>query len=135
MPSTPHMETYFKDFLKEIRLEDEQKDALVNAHTQLRERLEDDAQLGEILVSTFLQGSYRRSTIIKPAAGQSSDVDVVVVTNISEEEYSPAEALDLFEGFLEEHYPEQYKRQGRSWGIHLPNADIDPSLGFSTRTL
>ena len=125
MPSTPHMEPYFKDFLKEIRLEDEQKDALVNAHTQLRERLEDDAQLGEILVSTFLQGSYRRSTIIKPAAGQSSDVDVVVVTNISEEEYSPAEALDLFEGFLEEHYPEQYKRQGRSWGIHLPNADID----------
>lgn len=69
MPSTPHMETYFKDFLKEIRLEDEQKDALVNAHTQLRERLEDDAQLGEILVSTFLQGSYRRSTIIKLAAG------------------------------------------------------------------
>ena len=68
MPSTPHMETYFKDFLKEIRLGDEQKDALVNAHTQLRERLEDDAQLGEILVSTFLQGSYRRSTIIKPAA-------------------------------------------------------------------
>ena len=51
MPSTPHMETYFKDFLKEIRLEDEQKDALVNAHTQLRERLEDDAQLGEILVT------------------------------------------------------------------------------------
>lgn len=125
MPSTPHMETYFKDFLKEIRLGDEQKDALVNAHTQLRERLEDDAQLGEILVSTFLQGSYRRSTIIKPAAGQSSDVDVVVVTNISEEEYSPAEALDLFEDFLEEHYPEQYKRQGRSWGIQLPNADID----------
>lgn len=116
MPSTPHMETYFKDFLKEIRLDDEQKDALVNAHTQLRERLEDDAQLGEILVSTFLQGSCRRSTIIKLAAGQSSDVDVVVVTNISEEEYSPAEALDLFEGFLEEHYPEQYKRQGRSWG-------------------
>ena len=137
MPSTPHMTTYFEDFLKEIRLEDEQKDALVSAHTKLRERLGADAKLGEILIGTFLQGSYRRSTIIKPAAGQSSDVDVVVVTSMSEDEYSPTEALDFFEDFLEEHYPGQYKRQGRSWGIQLPDADIDlvptsaPSEAFS----
>ena len=108
MPATPHMTTYFQDFLKEIRLGDDQKDALVNSHTQLRENLEADAELSKILVSTFLQGSYRRSTIIKPAAGQRSDVDVVVVTNIREEEYSPAEALDLFEDFLEAYYPGKY---------------------------
>lgn len=125
MPATPHMTTYFQDFLKEIRLGDDQKDALVNSHTQLRENLEADAELSKILVSTFLQGSYRRSTIIKPAAGQRSDVDVVVVTNISEEEYSPAEALDLFEDFLEAYYPGKYKKQGRSWGIHLADADMD----------
>ena len=101
MPSTPHMKIHFDDFLKKIRLDDEQKNALVNAHSQLRERLEADADLNKIMVSTFLQGSYRRSTIIKPNAGERSDVDVVVVTNLNEDEYSPSEALDLFEGFLE----------------------------------
>ncbi len=125
MSNTLHMKTHFDDFLKNIRLSEEQKKALVDAHTELRDNLNADASLSDLLVSTFLQGSYRRSTIIKPAAGQSSDVDVVVVTNISEEEYTPAEALDLFLGFLEEHYPNQYERQGRSWGIHLDKADID----------
>lgn len=125
MSNTLHMKTYFDDFLKNIRLSEEQKKALVDAHTELRDNLNADASLSNLLVSTFLQGSYRRSTIIKPAAGQSSDVDVVVVTNISEEEYTPAEALDLFLGFLKEHYPDQYERQGRSWGIHLGKADID----------
>lgn len=125
MSNTLHMKTYFDDFLKNIRLSEEQKKALVDAHTELRDNLNADTSLSDVLVSTFLQGSYRRSTIIKPASGQSSDVDVVVVTNISEEEYTPAEALDLFLGFLEEHYPNQYERQGRSWGIHLEEADID----------
>lgn len=138
MPSTPHMKIHFDDFLKKIRLDDEQKNALVNAHSQLRERLEADADLNKIMVSTFLQGSYRRSTIIKPNAGERSDVDVVVVTNLNEEEHSPSEALDLFEGFLEKNYPGQYERQGRSWGIQLPDADIDlvptsaPSAAHST---
>ena len=125
MSNTLHMKTYFDDFLKNIRLSEEQKKALVDAHTELRDNLNADASLSNLLVSTFLQGSYTRATIIKPAAGQSSDVDVVVVTNISEEEYTPAEALDLFLGFLKEHYPDQYERQGRSWGIHLGKADID----------
>lgn len=125
MSNTLHMKTYFDDFLKNIRLSEEQKKALVDAHTELRDNLNADTSLSDVLVNTFLQGSYRRSTIIKPASGQSSDVDVVVVTNISEEEYTPAEALNLFLGFLEEHYPNQYERQGRSWGIHLEEADID----------
>ncbi|PNV65867.1 nucleotidyltransferase [Rubneribacter badeniensis] len=125
MTSTPHMNSYFDDFLKNIRLSKSQKATLVEAHTRLRDELEADASLQDMLINTFLQGSYRRSTIIKPAAGQSSDVDVVVVTNIDEEDYTPAEALDLFKGFLDKNYPGQYERQGRSWGIHVDGADID----------
>lgn len=125
MARTQHMKSYFDDFLKNVRLSEEQKKALVDAHTQLRDKLNADNRLKDVMVDTFLQGSYRRSTIIKPAAGQRSDVDVVVVTNMSEEEYTPAEALDLFLGFLKEHYPNQYERQGRSWGIYLEEADID----------
>ena len=86
MSNTLHMKTHFDDFLKNIRLSEEQKKALVDAHTELRDNLNADASLSDLLVSTFLQGSYRWSTIIKPAAGQRSDVDVVVVTNISVEE-------------------------------------------------
>ncbi|MDJ1649891.1 MULTISPECIES: SMODS domain-containing nucleotidyltransferase [Gordonibacter] len=137
MTSIPHMRSYFDDFLKEIRLTDDQRSALIEAHERLRESLKKSDDLREAIVSTFLQGSYRRSTIIKPAAGQSSDVDVVVVTNIKEDEYTPSQALDMFVEFLEENYSGRYERQGRSWGIHLDDADIDlvptsaPSEAFS----
>ena len=36
MSNTLHMKTYFDDFLKNIRLSEEQKKALVDAHTELR---------------------------------------------------------------------------------------------------
>lgn len=125
MSSLPHLTSYFEDFLKNIRLEREQTSALIEAHTQLRDRLKQDESLGDAVVATFLQGSYRRATIIKPTVGQSSDVDVVVVTNLSEDEYTPSQALDFFGNFLERYYKGEYKRQGRSWGIKLGDAEMD----------
>lgn len=121
----PHLTKYFEDFLKEIRLTEDQRSAIIEAHTTLRERIGEDEQLSDHVVSTFLQGSYKRSTIIKPAEGQASDVDVVVVTNFDESLYAPSQALDEFIPFLEKHYRGAYKQQGRSWGIHLPDAEMD----------
>ena len=53
---------YFKDFLSNIRLSENQVNDLKTGHSTLRKRLKDDKELSKIIISTFLQGSYRRST-------------------------------------------------------------------------
>ena len=100
--------SYFKDFLSNIRLSDNQVSDLKTGHTTLRKRLETDETLSKIIVSTFLQGSYRRSTAVKPKNGNKSDVDVIVVTKLDSEEYTPEEALDLFVPFLDKYYKGKY---------------------------
>jgi predicted nucleotidyltransferase len=117
--------SYFKDFLSNIRLSDNQVNDLKTGHTTLRKRLEEDETLSKIIVSTFLQGSYRRSTAVKPKNGNKSDVDVIVVTKLDSDEYTPEEALDLFVPFLDEHYKDKYRIQGRSIGISLSYVDLD----------
>lgn len=115
--------SYFKDFLSNIRLSDNQVKDLKTGHTTLRRRLEEDETLSKIIISTFLQGSYRRSTAVKPKNGNKSDVDVIVVTKLDSEEFTPEEALDLFVPFLEKHYKDKYRIQGRSIGISLSYVD------------
>lgn len=119
------MTTYFRDFLKEIRLTDNQVNELKSAHTTLRKRLQEDEELSKYIETTFLQGSYRRSTAVRPKNGKRSDVDIIVVTKIDREECTPEEVLDLFEPFLEKYYPDKYQKQGRSWGIEMSHVDLD----------
>lgn len=116
---------YFADFLSNIRLSDNQIDDLKTGHTTLRERLLADENLAPIIVSTFLQGSYRRATAVKPKNGNKSDVDIIVVTNLDHERTTPEEALDMFIPFLEKHYKGKYRKQGRSLGISLSYVDLD----------
>jgi Second Messenger Oligonucleotide or Dinucleotide Synthetase domain len=117
--------TYFTDFLQTIRPTPNQVDDYKCGHQTLRQRLREDAVLSPILVSTFLQGSYRRATAIRPQAGKRSDVDVIVVTRLSKDEYTPAQAQEVFVPFLEKHYRGKYQKQGRSIGIELSYVDID----------
>lgn len=105
------MVTYFNDFLKKIRLTDNQVNELKSAHTTLRNRLMADEDLKDIIVTTFLQGSYRRSTAVRPKQGKRSDVDIVVVTKLDKEEVTPEEALNVFEPFLEKYYDGKYRKQ------------------------
>jgi hypothetical protein len=117
--------SYFKDFLSNIRLSDNQLNELKTGHTRLRERLEEDETLSKIIISTFLQGSYRRSTAVKPKNGNRSDGDVIVVTKLDSNEYTPEEALNLFIPFLKRYYKDKYRIQGRSIGISLSYVDLD----------
>ena len=111
--------SYFNDFLANIRLSKAQKADLQKGHSTLRDRLENDEELKDIIIATFLQGSYRRSTAVKPKNGTRADVDIIVVTNLNHETYTPQEALDLFKPFLDKHYQGKYRIQGRSIGIEL----------------
>jgi hypothetical protein len=120
------LNTYFRDFLQSIRPTKNQKEDMQTGHVTLRERLASYESLKDIVVSDFLQGSYRRSTAIRPKGESRSDVDIVVVTNLNEEEYSnPKEALELFRPFVKEYYKGKYKFQGRSIGIEMSYVDLD----------
>jgi Second Messenger Oligonucleotide or Dinucleotide Synthetase domain len=118
--------SYFRDFLTAIRPTENQRQDLITGHRTLRERLNADETLSKIIVSMFLQGSYRRGTVIRPKGDKRSDVDLVVVTKLSEEDYpDPEEAMTLFIPFLDKHYKDKYELQGRSIGITLSYVDLD----------
>jgi hypothetical protein len=117
--------TYFEDFLSDIRLTSNQKNDCKEGHKILRKRLNEDENLRDIIVSDFLQGSYKRATAVRPIAESRSDVDVIVVTNLDKDDITPEEALEKFRGFLQTWYKGKYKKQGRSWGIELSYVSLD----------
>lgn len=117
--------TKFSEFLTNIRPTSEQRDEMKNEHETLRERLRSYESLKCIYVSDFLQGSYRRSTVVRPETGGHSDVDIIVVTNLHEDDYPPKKAMDKFKPFLDEYYKGKWEPQGRSMGIELKHVDLD----------
>jgi hypothetical protein len=117
--------SYFADFLRNIRPTANQVDDYKRGHRTLRQRLEADDTLGPIIVSTFLQGSYRRATAIKAQGQKRADVDVIAVTKLHMSEYEPEAAMKIFIPFLDKHYKDKYRLQGRSIGIELSYVDLD----------
>lgn len=117
--------TYFNDFMCAIRPTVNQRKACQNEYAQVINLIEPDKTLKPIIVDIFLQGSYRRSTMIRPKGKKKPDVDIVLVSNLPEEKYSPDNAHDTLKPFLEKHYSKRYKPQGRSWGLHLDEIDLD----------
>lgn len=118
--------TYFADFVRAIRPTQKQKGEAARAHAELRKRLSGDDRLERYLITTFLQGSYRRSTDIKPAQGKKSDVDIIAVTNMDKAQFPDGEsALEEFRPFLDEHYKDNYTPQGHSWGITDGEVELD----------
>lgn len=117
--------SHFNDFLKNIRLSKNQIQDLAKGHKTLRKYLLEDEKLSEIVQTTFLQGSYKRNTAVKPKNGNRSDVDIIVVTNIDHEKITPQEALDMFVPFLDKYYEGKYKINSRSIGIELTYVDLD----------
>jgi hypothetical protein len=119
------LKSQFNEFLQGIRPTERQKEDWKTGSTTLRARLENDELLGPIVVSTFLQGSVRRSTAIRPVGDKRPDVDVVVVTELDHKILTPQQAMELFVPFLNRHYKDKWKWQGRSFGIELSYVDID----------
>lgn len=117
--------SYFNDFLKDIRLTGNQISDCKKGHETLRKRLREEEYLKDIIVSDFIQGSYKRATAVRPLGEDRSDVDVIVVTNLDKDEVEPDAALEKFRPFLEKWYGGKYKKQGRSWGIELSYVELD----------
>lgn len=119
------LKSEFADFLTEIRPTTNQRDEMKSAHATLRTRLRADEKLGPIIVGDFLQGSYRRHTAVRPKGDKRSDVDIIIVTKLSEAEYTPEPAMALFEPFLDNYYKGKWRKQGRSFGIDLSHVSLD----------
>lgn len=119
------LKSQFNEFLREIRPTERQKEDWKTGSNTLRSRLAADRDLSGIVVATFLQGSVRRSTAIRPTGDKRPDVDIVVVTDIDYNKITPQKAMDKFEPFLERHYPGKWRPQGRSFGIELSYVDLD----------
>jgi hypothetical protein len=120
-----NIDSYFSDFLSDIRLTSSQKTDLIAGHKTLRDRLMADPDLKPIIVNTFLQGSYRRATAVRPLNNKRADVDVIVVTNLDKSKVTPAQAIEKFVAFCEKHYNGKYTLQGRSIAIELSYVDLD----------
>lgn len=119
------LQTDFNTFLQEIRPTRAMREQLQAGHKTLRDRLNADEELKPILVSDFLQGSYRRYTAVRPKGDRRSDVDIIIVTKLDEQEYAPIDVLALFESFLDKHYKGKWRPQGRSFGIEMSSVELD----------
>ncbi|MEE4272079.1 MAG: hypothetical protein V2I67_10410 [Thermoanaerobaculales bacterium] len=119
------LQSDFNKFLQEIRPTKAMRDQLITGHKTLRERLNADEDLKPILISDFLQGSYRRYSAVRPKGDKRSDVDIIIVTKLDETEYAPKDALALFEPFLNKYYKDKWRRQGRSFGIEMSYVELD----------
>ncbi len=117
--------TKFNDFISGISLTDEMKQALREAYKQLKANLNSD-EISKYIVGMFLQGSFARSTGVRPINKDDKlDVDLVVVTRFDYHKVTPREALDAFIPFLNKYYRGQYRMQGRSIGINIGNCSVD----------
>lgn len=119
------LKSQFRDFLASIRPTDPQKENWRTSSGTLRDRLRADDKLKGIVVSTFLQGSVRRSTAVRPLGDKRPDVDIVVVTNIDSRSESARDSLDQFIPFLNKWYQNKWRPQGRSFGIEMSLVDMD----------
>jgi hypothetical protein len=115
----------FTEFLTRIRPTDPQRNDLITGHKTLRSRLNGFDDLKDIIVTTFLQGSYRRYTAVRPIGDKRPDVDVVVVTRLEESNHTPQQAMNVFIKFLDKYYKDNWRFHGRSIGIELNYVDLD----------
>ena len=110
--------SYFNDFLSATRLSAALRATCSAKHLELRQLLRDDPALAAIIIDAFLQGSYRRDTIVRPLdptdPNAHVDVDLVVVTTLDPEEYSPDNVVARFTPFLERNFPNHWRPNDRS---------------------
>jgi len=117
------MSPYFEKLRKAIEPDPERKKEAQKADDPVREHLETVECFADRHVTTFLYGSYMRST----AVGDIKDVDIVVVTNYTIND-DPVEVLDELKGALAELYDEpDLADQRRSIRIDRPLPDVPDS--------
>lgn len=110
-------QTQFVNFLADIEPSATTTDQASRAHTSLRDFLRNHKEFREIHLGTFLAGSYRRDTSIRPrtvnGVEQRPDIDIIVVTNHTRHD-QPRQVLANLRRVLAEKYEIDDNPQRRS---------------------
>jgi Second Messenger Oligonucleotide or Dinucleotide Synthetase domain len=113
----------FESFDNTIQPDQDIKNRCREEHTELRAKIASDEVLKKIHIADFLQGSYARSTMLD--LGE-PDVDVVLVTKLPSQLFTPEQALQMFMPFCEKHYGKQnVTLNGRSICIDRGELSLD----------
>lgn len=118
----------FLDLLSDIEPSSTTVAKCSSAHTTLRQKLKDDETFGEVHIGTFLSGSYKRDTAIRPqllgGELQRPDVDIIVETSHTEDD-EPRDVLDmLYQALVNAGYA-NLKVNRRSIAVTLAGVDMD----------
>ena len=114
----------FEEFLHNIEPSPTTKKYVSSIQTNLRDFLESHDVYKEKVIETFLTGSYAKHTCIRPTKYDGkTDVDIVVVTNYTEQDDSK-EVLDELYMVCKEEY-KNVTKQSRSIGIEMEGTEID----------
>jgi len=114
MPTIP--QTRFTDFLSDIEPSATTKSNASSAHTELRDFLKNEEDFKKYHVNTFLSGSYKRNTAIRPRSrnGETERPDVDIIVETTHTCYDdPKEVVDLLYKTLKKKYSD-IRRQARS---------------------
>ena len=119
--------TRFVEFLADIEPSQTTKSNASTAHTRLRSILVADEAFQPLHRQTFLSGSYKRDTAIRPRVKNGSaerpDIDIIVVTTHNTYD-NPVAVVDTVHAVLTRHYTPT-NRQARSVSVSSPLADMD----------
>ncbi|WP_238651784.1 SMODS domain-containing nucleotidyltransferase [Paenibacillus piscarius] len=120
-------QTQFINFLTEIEPSPTTKSDASNGHIRVRDQLKEDPVFRVYYENSFLSGSYKRDTAIRPRKINEvlsrPDVDIIVETNHSTSD-DPQSVIDLLYDVLSPKYT-TIRKQNRSIGIKTDKVDID----------
>lgn len=118
----------FLDLLQDIEPSTSTVNVCSSAHSTLRTALAEDEDFSELHAETFLSGSYKRDTAIRPqnigGILQRPDVDIIVVTNHTEDD-DPHTVLNALHQALVDVGYENLKVNRRSIAVTLATVDMD----------
>lgn len=116
----------FDDFLQDIEPSQSTVDYISSVQNNLRAYLESHSEYKDILVETFLSGSYAKHTSIRPVSGDKKrDVDIAVVTNYKSTDNATDVLQELCNVLKEKSIYESATVQSHSIGIELAGISID----------
>ena len=117
----------FQDFLRDIEPSPTTKARASSAHTALRDFLAKHEDFGKVHQKTFLSGSYKRDTAIRPKTVDGEverpDVDIIVQTSHKLAD-NPAAVVDSLYKAVKSGYSTVRKQQ-RSVGVETDQASMD----------
>ena len=121
-------QSQFKNFLKDIEPSPTTKKRAKEAHTNLRKFIREHEIFKDVHLDTFLSGSYKRDTAIRPAIKDGKemkpDIDIIVVTNHTLQD-EPSDVLKLLRDTLKDNKSYKLRTQSRSVGVSTETVDMD----------